>query len=217
MRNEKISEKVENGGKKNKIVNLFYSMKHAHFIRTPLKIEIALRKTVECFFIPFCCFVYLQSLPRYLPKYIYLFILPLCEKCRLKCRDKANSCLIIRFSSSTSEEYPALGCFFLLCLRLRLLLHLLLRFLFNFLVCLASHDATATATAEAAAGNAQRRQQSVGEGQLERGGVSVREREGEGPHRKEEFQVPSSPAGSQALSLLFLYSFCFFFILFYLL
>lgn len=85
-------------------------------------IKIALRKTVECFFIPFCCFVYLQSLPRYLPKYIYLFILPLCEKCRLKCRDKANSCLIIRFSSSTSEEYPALGCFFLLCLRLRLLL-----------------------------------------------------------------------------------------------
>lgn len=136
------------------------------------------------FFIPFCCFVYLQSLPRYLPKYIYLFILPLCEKCRLKCRDKANSCLIICFSSSTSEEYPALGCFFLLCLRLRLLLYLLLRFLFNFLVCLASHDATATATAEAAAGNAQRRHQSVGEVQLERGGESVRVRERDRIERK---------------------------------
>lgn len=36
MRNEKISEKVENGGKKNKIVNLFHSIKHAHFIWTPL-------------------------------------------------------------------------------------------------------------------------------------------------------------------------------------
>lgn len=146
-------------GKKNKIVHLFYSMKHAHFMWTPLKIKIALQKTVECIFLFCFCFVYLQSLPRYLPKYIYLFTLPLCEKCRLKCRDKANSCLIIRFSGSTSKEYPALCCFFLLCLRLRLLpLHLLLRFLFNFLVCLASHDATAAATAEAAAGNAQRRQ-----------------------------------------------------------
>lgn len=50
----------------------------------------------------------------------------------------------------------------------------------------------------------------MGEGQLERGGdrVTERERGGQGPHRKEEFQVPS-PSGSQALSLLFLYSFCF--------
>lgn len=75
MRNEKISEKVENGGKKNKIANLFYSMKHAHFIWTPLKIEIALRKTVECFLFHFVVlFIYKVFRVIYPKVYLSIYI-----------------------------------------------------------------------------------------------------------------------------------------------
>lgn len=174
------------------------------------------------FFIPFCCFVYLQSLPRYLPKSIFIYLYCLFAKnADLSAEIKRIACLIIRFSSSTSEEYPALGCFFLLCLRLRLLLHLLLRFLFNFLVCLASHDATATATAEAAAaaaGNAQRRQQSVGEGQLERGGESVREREGEeGKGTASKGRISSAVVASRFSGIIIIISLFFLFFLYFIL